>query len=278
MKYIRLGIVIVFAAAAMLWLTVRILVVGDKDTVSPVITSTEEEIEVSVHASAKEMLTGLTAVDDVDGDISNKIRVGEHSKFITDGTCKVSYLVFDSSFNVGQYSRKVTYTDYESPKFTLNAPLIYEEGLGYTPSVLNRVGAEDMLDGDISGKIKIISNDIDSTEANNYVLTLEVANEYADISQITLPVHVVDDDSISEEAPQIRLAQYLVYKKKGEQLDPKEYVEEVLDAEENSIDTDFIKIENKADTSREGVYEIKYSYKGSNGITGITYLVVVVTE
>ena len=277
MRYIRSGIVVLFAAALALWLAVNVLMVRGKDTTPPVITSTAEEIELSVSDAEEEILKGLTASDDVDGDLTDKIRVGTHSKFIHPGVCEVSYLVFDSSYNVGQYTRRVTYTDYVSPRFTLKAPLIYQ--VGSTVSLMSRVSAVDVLDGEIDGKIKIISSNVNSEKEGIYSAQFEVTNEYADVVTLTLPVHIVEAQSdVSEDVPQIVLNSYLIYLKKGEQFQPKDFLKEVNETEEKKGSISRVKIENGVDTSEEGVYEVTYTYRSTGGNTGTTYLAVVVTE
>ena len=276
MRYIRSGIVVLFAAALALWLAVNVLMVRGKDTTPPVITSTAEEVELSVSDIEEEMLKGLTAFDDVDGDLTDKIRVGNHSKFIHPGVCEVSYLVFDSSCNVGQYTRRVTYTNYESPRFTLTAPLSYE--VGSSVSLLSRIGAVDVLDGQIDGKIKIVSSNINSEKEGIYTAKFEVSNEYADVSAITLPVHVEERNAFSEDVPEIVLNNYLIYLKKGESFQPKSFLKEVREPDGTEGSISRVKIKNGVNTSEEGVYEVTYTYRSTGGNTGTTYLAVVVTE
>lgn len=276
MKYIRRGIVMLFLASVALWAAVYVLTVRDKDQTPPQITGTTDEIQVSVGATDEELLAGLTASDDRDGDITDKIRVGAHSKFIHKGSCEVQYYVFDSSYNVAQFSRRVTYTDYESPRFILSSPLIYE--VDSTVSVMSRVSAKDDLDGDISGKIKIVSSNVNESKEGVYSADLEVTNEYGDVCELELPVHIVEKGFFDEEAPQIVLNSYLVYLKKGEQLNPEQYLQKVMEADESEGNLDDVQIENGADTSKEGIYEVTYTYESSNGKSTVSYLIVAVTE
>ena len=82
MRYIRRVIVIAFVAAAAVYLVTTIGVSRKKDKTAPVITCEVDELEVSAGASEEELLKGLKATDNKDGDITDKIRVGSHSKFI----------------------------------------------------------------------------------------------------------------------------------------------------------------------------------------------------
>ncbi|MDY3766154.1 MAG: bacterial Ig-like domain-containing protein [Lachnospiraceae bacterium] len=276
MKYIRRGIVMLFLASVALWAAVYVLTVRDKDQTPPQITGTTDEIQVSVGATDEELLAGLTAFDDRDGDITDKIRVGTHSKFIHKGSCEVQYYVFDSSYNVAQFSRRVTYTDYESPRFILSSPLIYE--VDSTVSVMSRVSAKDDLDGDISGKIKIVSSNVNEAKEGVYSADLEVTNEYGDVCELEVPVHIVEKGFFDEEAPQIVLNSYLVYLKKGEELNPEQYLKKVVEPDESEGNLDDVQIENGVDTSKEGIYEVTYTYESPNGKSTVSYLIVAVTE
>lgn len=276
MRFVRRGIIALFAASVALWAVVYMLTVRGKDQNPPRITGTADEIQISVNASDEELLAGLKASDDRDGDVTDQIHVGSHSKFIHRGSCEVQYYVFDSSYNVAQFSRRVTYTDYEAPKFILSSPLIYEEGS--TVSIMSRLSAEDDLDGDISGKIKIVSSNINQNKEGIYSAEVEVTNEYGDVSALELPVHIVERGTLGEDTPRIVLDSYLIYLKKGKKFDPKSYLQKVVKADESQARMDEVQIKNGADTSKEGVYEVTYTYEGSDGESAVSYLIVVVTE
>lgn len=278
MIYIRRGILIVFTLMTAIWIYVNVFIISGKDTQPPVILGTEDVIEVSVNATDEELKAGLSASDNVDNDISDKIRVGNHSKFIIPGVCEVEYLVFDSSNNVGKYTRRIVYKDYQSPEFYVKSPLVYKASQSGSPSILSNIGASDVLDGDISDKIKITEQDIDITTAGTYTVTLEVANNYADISTVKLPVHVVDKSSAFNKEPTIQLNQYLVYLEEGEYLNPVDYISEVIDSNGNNVNLNYVDIITHESTSESNVYEIEYRYTERNGATGSTYLIVVLAE
>lgn len=274
MKHIQRGIVLLFIAVTAVWVYVYMTIVQKKDTVRPIITSETDTIEVSVNATDEELLKGLTATDDRDGDLTEQIRIGGHSKFITKGSCTLNYLVFDGSYNVGTYQRRINYTDYKSPVFSLEEPLIYEKNASV--SVLSRIHATDDLDGQIDDKIKMTASNINSEKEGVYSVTLEVTNEYADVEEITLPVHVTEYGSLLDQMPRITLSDYLIYLGKGENFHPEDYLQEVTQADGSSGNTGEVRIEQNVQTAKEGVYEVCYRYTGSNGKTAVSYLVVVV--
>lgn len=244
-----------------------------KDTESPVITADQKEIQISVTEGEEGLLKGLKAVDNKDGDITEKIFVGKRFPFTEKGTCKVKYLVFDSSNQVGSYTRTVTYTDYTSPEFHLSSPLIYEVGQPVT--ILDRLSVSDSIEGDISDKIKIVSSDINKAEPGVYRIGVEAINCLGDAVSVQLPVNIVE---FVPDMPKIQLSTYMVTVKKGKGFDSTEYLEKVVLSDGSEGNIDEIHIETNVDTTIEGTYQTVYSYTEKGGNTGITCLTVVVRE
>ncbi|MCI7813965.1 MAG: bacterial Ig-like domain-containing protein, partial [Robinsoniella sp.] len=133
-------------------------------------------------------------------------------------------------------------------------------------------------DGDISGKIKIVSSNVNESKEGVYSADLEVTNEYGDVCELEVPVHIVEKGFFDEEAPQIVLNSYLVYLKKGEELNPEQYLKKVVEPDESEGNLDDVQIGNGVDTSKEGVYEVTYTYESPNGKSMVSYLIVAVTE
>ena len=119
MKFIRILVLIVFVLVVGAWSVNVVLDKTVRDHTPPVITSDRDLLEISVKDDKSKLVSGLKATDDRDGDLTSEILVGSHSKFISEGVCDITYLVFDSSNNVGKYTRRVKYTDYTEPIFTL---------------------------------------------------------------------------------------------------------------------------------------------------------------
>lgn len=273
MRYMRMIIVGLFALTLTAFVTSTVMLNYNKDTEKPVITADNQAIHVSVTEGEEGLLKGLKAVDNKDGDITENIFIAKRSSFAENGTCKVKYIVFDSSNNAGSYTRTVTYTDYTSPEFHLNEPLIYKVGQPIT--ILDRLSVSDSIEGDISDKIKIVSSDINKTEPGVYKIGIEVINSLGDDVLLYLPVNIVK--SIPD-APDIELSTYMVTVQKGENFDSAQYIKEVVLSDGSKGNIDEISIETNVDTSTEGTYQTVYSYTENDGNTGITSLTVVVTE
>ena len=123
MRLLRLIIVLFSLAVFVVFGITRYREYITSDYVAPVISADTDSISVSVNATDADLLAGMSAKDNLDGDVSETLFVVSKSKFLRDTTRRVDYAAFDKSNNVGLYSRELTYTDYVSPHFTLAKPL-----------------------------------------------------------------------------------------------------------------------------------------------------------
>lgn len=270
MRYLRIAAILIFAVSAVLNIGAALVDSRNHDSTVPEITSSIETLEISVQSPPEELLSGLTAYDGKDGDLTDKIMVAGVSRFLENSTCRVKYVVFDSNRNSASFTRDVRYTDYESPKFALSEPLVYARGENI--SFLERVSVTDDLDGDITDKIRVTSGSISNYEVGAYPVELEVSNSYGDRVSIELNV-VVEDGSMR---PKVELSDYIVYVKAGSAFDPDDYITRVRDAEGYSLGTGSVQISGSVDTGTPGCYQLVYSAT-SDGQTGRAYLTVVVT-
>ncbi len=200
--------------------------------------------------------------------------VGSFSQFVEKGVCNVTYVVFDSSNQSATLTRKTKFTDYQSPKFTLSEPLIFREGA--SGSAITYVGANDIIDGNISSLVRLVESDVNYRLAGEYSIQVEVTNSFGDTQQETLPVHVVEG---SNAACQINLTSPLVYIQKGANFDPGSYVvEDVEDADGNVMGTEGLTVESGVNTQEEGCYQVHYQITNEQGLEGETWLTVIVRE
>lgn len=272
MKFIRVATIFVFIASTVFYAfgkqsTMR------SDMTPPVITAESDSLELEAGSDESDLLQGLTATDNRDGDLTSEILVGKVSEFIEKGTCTVEYLVFDKSNNVGRYERTVTYKSYESPKFNLTKPLIYKQNGSI--KISDRLYAEDVLEGDISEKIRYSASNVDRTKCGTYELTVVVKNQYGDEVEETLPINVVSQDVDTE---RIQLKSYLIYVKKGTNIVPEEYIKRVTDADGNELGSETVTITSQVKTSTAGSGQICYEVYDGENVISATYLTVIVTE
>ena len=200
--------------------TVLFAATGVMETLShtdegPTLECNQELLEVSIHASEAELLSGGTARDDQDGDLTHRIIVGGISKLIGTDLAHVTCLVFDSDDNMASLTRQIRYTDYRRPVFQLTEPLEYASTA--EARLLSRVQVTDVVDGDISHRVSVST--LWPTENENiYSATLTVTNSVGDLADVAVPVIIRSTPSA------IRLRQQIVYVPAGSDFDPMAHV------------------------------------------------------
>ncbi len=224
MRRIRIFSIIFFILALALFAYSATNSMKHETTVGPKITMDTDSITVSVKATDEDLLKGVRAEDIKDGDISASLMVEAKGNFLENGRRRITIAAVDSDNNVTKISREVTYTDYQSPKWQLDAPLRFP--LGVT-DVLPELSVKDRLDGDLTGRIKISDKySLKAERAGDYPMEFIVSNSAGDV--VTLPVTVTIYDELEEsKKPHITLSDYLVYVKKGRKIDPWDYVEKI---------------------------------------------------
>ena len=143
---------------------------------APVITATDKTIEVGDEFNPR---ADVTATDEEDGDITNKIEILKNDVNVNEpGIYDVTYKVTDTQGASYTTTIKVTV----NPKAAdLNAcPVINATDktltVGDEFDPLADVTAEDEEDGDITDKIEILENEVDTTKPGKYEVTYKVTD------------------------------------------------------------------------------------------------------
>lgn len=249
----------------------------NQDPTKPLITSEIDELELSVNYEEADLYQGLHASDAKDGDLTDEIIAGNFSAFVEKGVCKVKYVVFDSSNQPAELTRKVRFTDYESPKFTLSQPLVFTTGTH--EDLAKYVGAVDCLDGNLSAYIKAGdyygSTYIDFSTVGAYTYPVEITNDFGDYEMQELPVHIIEPERTNV---QVVLKNPILYVNKGDKLSPREYIAEVKDSQGLSISTSHVQYKIDVDMTQAGLGEIRYVATDDHGQKGETWLTVIVRD
>lgn len=85
---------------------------------------------------------------------------------------------WDSDAHVAHRTRTVRYTDYAPPKFALSRELRYS--VGTAVQIRDRLTATDLIDGDVSERIKVTSSGLSAYAEGTYPVTFEVTNSLGD--------------------------------------------------------------------------------------------------
>lgn len=249
------------------------------DNTPPQITMDAQEIQVSVVEPTSKLLEGVTAYDDRDGDVTDSIVVESVYGMTSDNRVTVTYSAFDSSNNVTKAQRTVYYTDYKSPHFVLNGPLAFEYESNF--DVMDYIGAQDVIDGDIQRRIRatLVSGESSLAHEGIHNVQFRVTNSIGDTKTIVLPVEVYSSDRYNAE---LTLTDYLVYIKKGGSFKAENYLGRFV-ARNKTISTRLpdveVEISGNVDTQTAGIYPVSYTVKYvENNTTYIGYskLIVVV--
>lgn len=274
MKLVKMITLIALVLSLAVYGVSEIAAFAKQDATLPMITSDRDILEVSCAEVDEQLLSGLSAYDEKDGDLTSQIVVGSATRFIAHGEYNITYAVFDASNQMATLTRRVRLTDYHSPQFTLSAPLVFDVGAAAYNTIKKYVGAVDVLEGDLSEWVVLSSDNINIQQVGSYYYTAQVSNRYGDTVQLNLPVHVIRE---SDYSLQIRLKEPIVYIAPGTGFDPDQWLEGLYEKNGNELDSDLVGATGSVDISTPGCYEVCYQAE-ANGKQGITWLTVVVQE
>lgn len=231
----------------------------DGEGEEPSFKSKSDRITVPCEYTDADLLQGLTAADKEDGDLTDMIIIGNFSKFKRRGTADLEYVVYDSDGNNSSYTREVVFSDYTPPKITFTDPLVFYANNSSSVALRQYAEASDMIDGDVTKRLKIVETDADFDEVGEYTVTVYVNNSFGDEVTMDFPVHILDP---AEKGDGMSLKKYLIYVDKGEKFDPEKYFEEVTEAYTGKVRSEesyTLRIDSDVDTSKDGIYEVRYS-------------------
>jgi CTP:phosphocholine cytidylyltransferase-like protein len=100
MKILRVVAILLFVVTTALYVYFSVTEKLKTDNTVPVITLEEDVLEVGINATNAELLKGVTAFDEKDGDITDRVIVESLSNFIEPGLCRITYAVCDSNNHV----------------------------------------------------------------------------------------------------------------------------------------------------------------------------------
>lgn len=137
------------------------------------------------------------------------------------------------------------------------------------------VTAEDVEDGDLTDKIEVLKNEVDTTKSGKYEVTYKVTDNQGASRTKTITVTVNPKIEPLNEAPTIDVTDKEITV--GDKFDPKEGVT-AKDKEDGNL-TDKIEIlKNTVDPSKPGVYEVTYKVTDSKGASCTKTIKVTVKE
>lgn len=255
------------------------------DHTPPVITFSDEVPVFSARDPQEVYLQGVTARDDRDGDVTASLVVAGLKLTDADGSIRITYAAFDAAGNVTQAVREAKFSDYESPKFTLDQSLTFAYNTGF--DLFRIVNANDALDGDISHRVRITSLEVDSiSSVGTHMVELRVSNSLGETVRLVVPVEVY---AAGTYGANLTLTDYLIYLPAGQTLDPAAYLDAyskgsaTVSLQAGIPEGYTLEIKNNVQPDVPGVYTVEYRVVQSIGsgenaasYTGYAKLIVVV--
>ncbi|WP_221798682.1 DUF5011 domain-containing protein [Oceanobacter mangrovi] len=246
---------------------VRLVIVAEQDvvvadTTAPVLTLLgAERIQLTVGDSYVD--AGATAHDNVDGDISGQIVVGNGVDTSVAGSYQVTYSVSDAAGNQASAYRTVVVArpaDTVAPVITLlgDASITLAVGDSYTDAGAT---ALDDQDGDLTASITV-SNSVDTSTEGTYTVTYSV-QDAAGNTAVTVSRTVIVEAVADTVAPVITLV--------GDEYITVTVGETYADAGATAIDdidgdlSASIQVSGSVDTSVAGEYTLVYSVVDAAG-------------
>lgn len=281
----KVFVILFFLISVGVWKGYDIYAGLQADNSQPVITMESESLTVSVKDGDSALLEGVTAEDAGDGDLTDKIFIESRRNFIEKGKFNVTYAVADSDNHVARATREIVYSDYISPQFELSEPLEFAatKSAQEDVDIAANLSARDVIDGDISNKIRISGEyTMSSHSVGDYPMEFIVMNSLGDT--VTLPVTIKIYDSSVGSLPKINLKKYLMNVPVGTDVDLDNMVESIeyrgvvferaedgafysgeydRNGEAMTIPAGRLSYSGEVDFSEPGVYEITYTYEDS---------------
>ena len=284
MKRVHTLLAIILAAATGLFAAYLFWVHNALDTTAPVINVSDELLEISVADPEEVLMQGITATDDRDGNVTASLLVESVYGISDDNLTTVTYAAFDRAGNVSKLQRKVRYTDYESPRFGGDRSLCFPGGSSF--NLLEHVGAQDLLDGDITRRVRatLVSDTGSISDVASHVVRLQVTNSLGDTAEADIPVIVYDPEWYTAS---VELKEYLVYLEQGDSFKPESYLDtflvrgEGINISRQIPEGIHCQISSNVNTSVPGVYSVKYTLSQNINLatfTGQAILIVIVQE
>lgn len=291
MRRLRIAIIVLFVLSGISFAGYNVVSRLAEDHTPPEISCDSDTVSVSVEDEDidQELLEGVTAKDNKDGDLTDAVRVSSMSNFTEPGKRTITYAVFDKAGQAATLTRTLEYIDYTSPQIQLSAPLRYSLEEMSDVSLTENMSVDDCLDGDLTSQIRATYNDsIYIQQPGDYTVTVQVSNSAGDTCSVPLTLTVTDSsDSNERDKYYPVLSQYIVYTNVGEQVDlaslvvglernGSEYLFTDPDAASLPGARENVSVSGDVDYGTAGTYNVDYQFTSEAGVTATTKLAVVV--
>lgn len=160
------------------------------DTTAPVLDGFRD-IEYVIGDTIPDLTNGISALDDVDGDISSSITFDDSNvDFAVPGTYEVTVTVTDSSGNETTTSFNVVVSKESVPPVISGAKDFSVERFSKDVDALDGLSANDNVDGDITANIVFDDSDVDYDQLGSYDAFYTVSDAAGNETEVKVNVTV----------------------------------------------------------------------------------------
>ena len=244
---VLMAVVAVGVTGIMGWLYVS------EDRKGPEITIAEsKKNSYTADMTTNELLEGVTATDEKDGDVSDSLTVENVYPNERGDEVTVVYVAKDRSNNVTKVTYHMT-SDGSLPAGTEEDA----EGIDEQAAEASDTEEQDQTEADVQNEENTDEADAQDAEAEDTELTEEEKAQEREEAKI---------DKLNPQDPRFYLTTYYVEIDKGTQLDQLSYVKSIEDDKDQSSDLyRKIQITGNVDVNTPGTYELTYYVVDSNG-------------
>jgi hypothetical protein len=242
------AITVILAVVAALLVGVTAMAYKSMDRKAPVISFPGGTAAYTDGETDAQLLEGVTATDDKDGDVTKSLRV---TSIIVAGNGKsvtVSYAAEDKSHNVATGKRTLTYS-------------------GTKTGVIESSGVQETADtatpAEMAAESETTSVAATETAADSTAQTDSADQESAAVAQ-----EEADIAALPAGDPSIRLTQHYVTLTKGSTFDYRTYIASVSDDTDSETTLwQHINVSGKPDMNTPGTYQVTYTVSDKSGNT-----------
>ncbi|MBB6453735.1 LPXTG-motif cell wall-anchored protein [Salirhabdus euzebyi] len=219
----------------------------------PVINADNKTIVVWDYFDPKD---DVTASDKEDGELTDQIQVVKNEVDVSKpGEYEVTYSVLDSDDNQTEKTITITVIGNEAPVIHAS-DLTLLVGDDFDPFA--GVTASDKEDGDLTDRVQIDKNEVDTSTPGDYEVTYTVFDSKEKLTTKTITVTVVENTP-----PHIEASDQTITV--GDSFDPLADVK-ATDTEDGDLTNKINVAKNEVNTDKPGVYEVTYQVTDSNGL------------
>ena len=225
----------------------------------PVITTTTKTINVGDTFTDKDALKLISVLDNEDGDITTKVTVEENEVNTKEpGEYKVVYSVADS--DGAKVTKEIKVRVNGLPVINATSKTINVGDKFTNEDALKLISVVDQEDKDITTKVTIEKNGVNTKEAGKYPVVYSVVdNDGAKVTkEITVRVNALPVINATDKTIKV-----------GEEFTKEDALKGIFayDHEDKDITSKIEVIENNVKANEEGTYIVKYSVTDNDGAT-----------